>query len=456
MHQINHLYWRAGFGLSPEEWKEKKGWTVDKAVKQLFRAAKDVKKISAESFIPENPRGLTDEEKKAIRERNRKALLQQTIGWVDRMANPAESALLEKMSLFWHGHFACRSRSGDIATKQLNAIRENALGYFRDLVLAIAKDPAMIRYLNNQQNRKRQPNENFARELLELFTIGRGNYSEKDIKEAARAFTGWSSTIQGDFIFRQHFHDFGTKAFLGKSGNFNGEDILDIVLEKRETAVFITRKIYRYFVNIQPDESIIRELADGFYRADYHIGTLMETIFTSDWFYQPANMGTKIKSPVELIAGLKRSLHINFQNPLVVYGVLRALGQIPFNPPNVAGWPGGKAWIDNSTLMMRLNLPAGLLKQARVDIKSKDSLKALSRSKRISKLEAQIDFSPIEELTNGKSDDVVFDDLREWLLLSQPQFSQQNFDNVVHRLQVPSYSRAITLLFMSLPEYQMC
>jgi uncharacterized protein (DUF1800 family) len=194
------------------------------------------------------------------------------------MSNPNHSALLEKMTLFWHGHFACTIKVGMLAAQQLNSIQQHALGNFRDLVLAIARDPSMIRFLNNQQNKKRQPNENFARELMELFTIGRGFYTENDVKEAARAFTGWSSNLSGEYVFRERQHDFGEKRFMNKRGNFDGTDIIDILLERRETAHFITKKIYQYFVNEKVNERRLEQLAAGFYDKNYDIKWLMQTI----------------------------------------------------------------------------------------------------------------------------------------------------------------------------------
>ena len=249
MHDINHLYWRAGFGLRPEEWQQRKQWSRKKAVDHLFKQAKQVKPLPVP--IPHNLKQmseLSEVEREDLQKKDRAAVIDINSSWVMRMANSEEPALLERMTLFWHGHFACRSRSGKLAAQQLNTLRKHALGDFKSLLLGIARDPSMIRYLNNQQNKKGSPNENFAREVMELFTMGRGNYTEQDIKEAARAFTGWSSDVAGDYVFRERQHDNGTKTFLGRTGRFGGEDIIDMLLEQKATADFITRKIYRYFV----------------------------------------------------------------------------------------------------------------------------------------------------------------------------------------------------------------
>jgi uncharacterized protein (DUF1800 family) len=201
--RLQHLYWRAGFGMSPKEWSSKKKRSTQKAIDELFKSAHQ----ASQRKVVKNGNGIESSEmemasKKEKRKQNKIRIGSHNTDWVLRMGNPDESALLEKMTLFWHGHFACTSKIPVWARNQLNTIRKNSLGNFRELVLAIAKDGSMIRYLNNQQNKKRKPNENFARELMELFTIGRGNYTEKDVKEAARAFTGWSSNLKGDFVFR--------------------------------------------------------------------------------------------------------------------------------------------------------------------------------------------------------------------------------------------------------------
>ena len=210
MEKIKHLYGRAGFGLSIGEWEQKRKLSVSQAVNELFTKALATPPLSppndpdVEGFLQ-----MSEKDKAESRKKERRLVVLQSAAWIKRMSDEKESPLLERMTLFWHGHFACQSKTSAMAGNQLNTIRKHALGNFRELVLAIAKDPSMIRFLNNQQNRKQKPNENFARELMELFTIGRGNYTEKDIKEAARAFTGWSSTAKGEFIFRARVHDYG-------------------------------------------------------------------------------------------------------------------------------------------------------------------------------------------------------------------------------------------------------
>ncbi len=456
MQKINHLYWRAGFGLSPSEWEEKKDWPTSKAVDELFRQARKAKELpNPGSSFSDDPRMMDKSQRKALLEQELQKAGQSNAAWLERMSQPEEPALLERMSLFWHGHFACRSRSGQLAVGQLNAIRQHALGNFRDLLLAIAQDPSMIRFLNNQQNKKQSPNENFARELMELFTIGRGHYSEQDIKEAARAFTGWSSNFQGEFVFRRFQHDYDQKNFFGKKGNFNGDDIIYILLEQKQTAYFIADKIYRYFVNQTPEERIVRNLAEDFYASDYNIGRLMRQIFESSWFYDPGNIGHKVKSPVEFTAGLMRLLGLRFGDHTGVLFVQRALGQILFNPPNVAGWPGGKSWIDNSTLMLRLSIPAFILNQMNFNFQPKAM--AEERVQQLNRLKATINMAPLEAATGKVPDQQLFDYFKNYLLLADTKTTSMLFRRMVAGADNrDELLRRALVFFTSLPEYQLC
>lgn len=456
--KIKHLYWRAGFGLSPQEWQQQQNQTVQQAVNELFAKAKQVEPLPIPSLpIDSASRKTMDKQDlKEIIKEQRQQVGEIGVAWLERMAKPTESALLERMSFFWHGHFATQIKSGKPAALQLNAIRTHALGSFRELTLAIAKDPAMIRFLNNQQNRKDSPNENFARELMELFTLGRGNYTEKDIKEAARAFTGWSSTLTAEFIFRPNQHDNGSKIFFGKTGNFNGNDIIDMILEKREAADFITRKIYRYFVNEQVDEAIVKELSRQFYNNDYHIGKLMRSIFESDWFYDKKNVGTKIKSPVDFLAGVMRTLHVDFQNKPALVFLQRALGQMLFNPPNVAGWAGGKSWIDNSTLMVRLNLVPNLVNAAELNLRLKEQAEEPSTDQAGRRLNATVNFQPLEKWVGNKNQAAALDELANYLLQTPAVVGNNSLLQAYERSGKDDFVKTATMLLMALPEYQVC
>ena len=276
------------------------------------------------------------------------------------------------MAFFWHGHFACRNLNVFYQQGLLDIIRRNALGNFGTMLKEVSKSAAMLNFLNNQQNRKDHPNENFAREVMELFTLGRGNYSENDVKEAARAFTGWGANIKGEFQFRRFQHDFGSKTVLGRTGSFDGGEVLDILLEEKQTAKYITQKIYKFFVNEKADTDKINWLADRFYKNEYDISKLLEDIFTSDWFYDEQNIGAQIKSPVELLVGIQRMLPMKLENEEALMLLQRVLGQLLFYPPNVAGWPGGKNWIDSSSLMMRMRIPKLINDVDEMNVKAKD------------------------------------------------------------------------------------
>ncbi len=360
--KIKHLYSRAGFGIRYSELKQKGNWTIKRAVDDLFEGSEKFKPLSLGiDFTPKKQYAMLseDEKKEAIRSM-REGVRSLNTTFLQNMSN-TDALLREKMTLFWHGHFACRSTNPNYLERLNNVHREHGLGNFRTLLTEVSKSPAMLQFLNNQQNRKGHPNENFARELMELFTIGRGNYTESDIRESARAFTGWGFSPAGEYAFRQQQHDTGQKTFMGKTGNFGGEEIIDIILNRPETSQFIARKIYIFLVNDKPDETIVNNLGKRFKDSNYEISTLLKDIFTSTWFYDSRNVGAKIKSPVELIAGLNRQFFVNYQNPQVLMQFQSALGQVLFYPPNVAGWPGGQNWIDSSSLMTRLRLPSMIL-----------------------------------------------------------------------------------------------
>jgi uncharacterized protein (DUF1800 family) len=370
------------------------------------------------------------------------------------------------MSLFWHGHFASRNLNILYQQQLLDVIRKNALGNFGDLLTGVSKSAAMINFLNNNQNKKDHPNENFAREVMELFTMGRGNYSENDIKEAARAFTGWGATLAGEFVFRPFQHDNGSKTVLGKTGNLTGEDILSILLTQQQTAHFITRKIYRYFVNEEVDEAKVNELSKKFFQSNYNISELMASIFNSEWFYDAKNIGNKIKSPVELLVGMQRIVPMEWKNPETVLLLQRLLGQILFYPPNVAGWPGGKNWIDSSSLMLRMRIPQLIYGTDELTMKPKDDDDQMmgrknNPNKALGKLGNQLTASevkwdlflkqfvkvPREKLLNA---------LSGRLLQTSAGFPESTLLAHADASTRESFIMTITTHLMSAPEYQLC
>ena len=270
------------------------------------------------------------------------------------------SPLTEKMVLFWHNHFVSslqKVRSPVLMYRQNQLLRKYALGYFGDLLHAVAKDPAMVVYLDSASNRKGRPNENFAREVMELFTLGEGRYSEQDVKEAARAFTGWSiDQERGEFVFRQPAHDAGVKNILGSSGNFDGDAVLDLLLAQPQTAEFVVRKLWREFVSPQPDAAEVTRIARLFRDNRYNIRVALRALLTADVFYAPQNRAALLKSPVDLIVGSLRQFRFETGEVTPFVNASRQLGQDLFAPPNVKGWPGGEAWINSATLLRRKQL----------------------------------------------------------------------------------------------------
>jgi len=472
--KVKHLYNRAGFGISYPDLNKLSKRNINKVVDGLLQ---EPKKDDAITLVNDGEsrrqmlvqaglyakKDLTDDEKKMRREivqMQNEVSRDLNIAWVSKMIN-TDSPLREKMTLFWHGHFACRSNNPMYAQQLNNIQRQHGLGSFRTLLIEVSKSPAMLQYLNNQQNKKGKPNENFARELMELFTLGRGNYTENDIKESARAFTGWTYDKDGTFFFRKNQHDDGTKTFFGKIGNFEGENIIDIILDKPETATFISRKIYKFFVNDTPNEDHVKELANHFYNAKYDISEMMRKLFTADWFYSPENVGNKIKSPSEFLIGLSREFFVTYNKPQVLIQLQSSLGQYLFNPPNVAGWPGGQNWIDSSSLMLRMRIPSLVLNDGEIDFSGKadpedEAVIALSRTattmanntkKPKSYVNAQADWPKfLDTLPKG----LTPVELTEFLL--QPKLN----DKITRMVADNKGLRSTAVEITSMPEYQLC
>jgi uncharacterized protein (DUF1800 family) len=283
--------------------------------------------------------------------------------WLERMLR-SRHPLEEKMTLFWHGHFATteeKLRDYRKIKQQLDTLRAGALGSFRDLLTAVAKDPAMLVFLDATHNVKGAPNENFGREVMELFTMGVGNYTEDDIREAARAFTGWTNDDLA-FAFDASRHDDGEKRFLGRTGAFDGDDILRIILQQEQTANYIAAKIYRFFVRTDLDPEFARRLGAVLREKDYEIAPFLTTLLLSQDFYSAASVATHIKSPTELIVSTYRKLGLStlpgVPDPYVVG---RTLGQVLLYPPTVAGWGEGRSWITPGLLFERGNFARDVL-----------------------------------------------------------------------------------------------
>lgn len=465
--KIQHLYLRSGFGASINMINKSVQLPLSYTLKEIFLNSENYSEISLEdksesalnNFRNNDRKEISQEEKQNFRMQSRENLRDLNIIWIEKMSED-KAQLREKMTLFWHGHFACRTPVAYFAMKQNNTLRKNALGKFGDLLMEISKDPAMLQFLNNQQNKKSSPNENFARELLELFSIGRGNYSEKDVKEAARAFTGWGFNGKGDFRFRKRFHDYDEKIFSGKRGDFSGEDIIKIIIENKKTSDFITEKIYRYFVNDKINKERVKLLSKEFYESEYDINKLMKHIFSADWFYDNENIGEKIKSPVELIVSIKRNFRTEFKNPLPLINLQKEMGQILFNPPNVAGWPGGRNWIDTSSLMYRMNLGEIAIqsgKNSSTDKLNQDKNQSRGIDKMFKNLNMHSDLTEFKAGFLKYSNAEIPYKLIEFLLQKDPD---EETLSIVKKYSDNSdkdkFIESLTLRIVSLPEYQIC
>jgi len=283
--------------------------------------------------------------------------------WANRMV-ASNNPLQEKMALFWHGHYAVNESKVRDYRKLLNELElfhEMGTGSFRDLMVAVAQDPAMLSFLDAGVNLKGAPNENFAREIMELFTMGEGNYSETDIREAARAFTGWNY-VNLDFVINEDQHDNEIKNFLGHSGNFNGVEIIDLIMEQPVTAEYIASKIYRFFVREELSQALATELGNTLRDADYDVATLLETIFLSKDFYSVPSVGSQIKSPVQLAISTYRKLGLESVPGVPDFNrATGALSQSLFRPPTVAGWAGGRSWMTPGLLLERGNFARDVL-----------------------------------------------------------------------------------------------
>ncbi len=457
--RIKHLYARAGFGIPVADWEKSMKLPLEKHIDHLLSkaAAKPSSlSISAPSSALSKPRQqFTETERKE----NQESIKQLNLNWLEKMGQN-ENPILERMTFFWHDHFACRIRFYPTLVQHIQTIRTHATTNFRELLLAVSKDPGMIRFLNNQQNKKEHPNENFARELLELFTLGRGNYTEKDIKEAARAFTGWSSNLHGEFVFRRVWHDTGKKEFMGKRGNFSGEDILNMVLDNRQTAYYITEKLYKYFVHPIPNNEIVQSWAKNWYESDYDILSLVEEIIRSDHFYEDVNISVKIKSPIEYLVSMMQLLELTFEAPQPALMIQKVLGQMLFVPPNVSGWPEGTAWIDSSTLLARLNIPKALIYGGQLNLRPKKHFSSNEDPIAVSQSpfgQTATNLEPVFHIIKGLEGEQVVGKLADLCLIHPPDYLTAE---EIHKF-IPGSDRATQVKgclarIMGTPEFQLC
>ena len=368
-----HLLRRAGFGATRDELERYLAQGYEVTVEELLH--------------PTDPQNLGDDliRRYHVEQSELRDLTSSGAYWMYRMIT-TQCPLEEKIALFWHGLFATGYSKLNQARSQLNQIdlfRRTGLGSFRQLLVELSQDPAMILWLDNNDNHKDAVNENYGRELLELFSMGIGNYTEQDIKEGSRAFTGWTlgnaeymavrafkdsiwpfGRIAWHFEYRDHDHDHGEKTFLGETGNFNGEDIIDIIVRQEAAARFICTRLFQFFAadEVEGDgEEAVNEMVRAYFASDYDLREILRTLFNSEYFKSPQARYARVKGPVELMVGAMR-LAGSYQTPtLGIESITNQsffMGQGLLQPPSVEGWHEGSEWIDSGSLVERVNFVA--------------------------------------------------------------------------------------------------
>lgn len=481
--QARHLLWRAGFGGTPEQIDTMVAWGLEKAVDHLV----DYQDIPTEpdgrdEFDKDIMRPPTPEERDMLRrarqrgdedlvnqfrearqraERSdRKQMGDVQRWWLKRMIQTPRP-LEEKLTLFWHGHFATSYRSVEDSYHlymQNRMLRGNALSY-PALLRGIIRDPAMLAYLNNNRNVKSDPNENLAREIMELFSLGEGNYSEQDIKEGARALTGY--TFEDDaFIFRENQHDNGAKQVLGFRGMANGDDFVNAILRHRACGPYMATRLYRFFVADVPGhpdqldgvhKQFVVKLAARLERERFELGPVLKDLFKSRYFYSDAVVRSKIKSPVEMIVGAVRTLGVPARDLGVLTNSLEKMGQNLFYPPSVKGWDGGRSWINTATLFARQNtmvyLVSGRLPQG------KDALAKLGDydPRRAFTMLHEPGETPTARETVSRLLDAAIGDPDPVALQALTEAAETNGG-----IENQNVLAGLVLLITSMPEYQLC
>ena len=389
--QCAHLLNRTSFGITePDLVSCLQDKSYEVTVRRLLdmphaREPEPLPDFASELILPPKKfKELNVEERKLFSKAKRKQQLALKLWWIEKMlATP--TPFRERLVLFWHNHFTSSIRKVQqpaLMYRQIQLFRTYAVGNFAQLLHRIVEDPAMLIYLDNRANRKKHPNENLARELLELFTMGEGHYSEKDIKEVARTLTGYSLDKKKNFRFRKKQHDKGEKLIFGQRGRYDAHQMVDLILEQNATAIFVVQKFWKAFVSDHPDQQEIERIASIFREKHYELKPMLYALFTSSHFTDTSNRGTMVKSPAELTIGTLRAFKRTAFNPKIVMQYCRRLGQDLLSPPNVKGWPGGNEWINANTLLIR-----------------KEFLSRLTRGKEMEKLDDALFRNPLVAAT---------------------------------------------------------
>jgi hypothetical protein len=458
--KARHLLFRAGFGGPPAEVEKLRALGFATAVDFLvdYRSQPDVTFGPPDLPPREAPAALAklgpEEQQKAAQERRRndQQLLTDVRHWWVRRMVESPRPLEEKMVLFWHGHFANEYRTVRDARalyQQNQLFRKFAVGNFGQLLHAIARDPAMLRYLDNDRNVKGRPNENLAREILELFSMGEGQgYTERDIKEAARALTGSTfDRATGRFRFAARQHDDSPKTIFGQTGNFDGDQLVDLILKQPATARFIARKLFVYFAHEQPDAATIERLAEAFRRSNYEVAPLLKAIFRAEEFYGPKAYAAQIKGPAQLVFGTVRTLPVRTAEPAALAQAMRAMGQDLFEPANVKGWDGGRTWVNSNTLFTRQNLTAAL-------VRGGPAAPGLDLAGRVPAAQARTPAAVVDYLAGALFAAPPAADVRAELIGFLGELPPASAW-AERRAQVNARLNALVVLMLSLPEYQL-
>ncbi len=357
-----HLLIRTGFAPAPADVAPYVGLTREAAVERVLSTARTEAVTPLPAWTNDTPltraqRNALTQDQRRDEQRKRSQDYDDLRAWWMREILTTPSPLTEHMTLFWHNHFT--SGQDKVAEPQLMAqqnalLRRHALGSFAAMLHDVAKDPAMLLYLDGASNRKGKPNENFAREVMELFTLGEGQYTQRDVSEAARAYTGWGVDPDSSrFDWRPQQHDDGIKIVLGHAGTFDGDAVLDILLGEPQTAHFVSAKLWREFVSDTPDPEQLDIVAAHFRSSGYDVKTALRALLATPAFWDERNRGVLVSSPVEFIAGTVRRFEVTYANTAQFARTSASLGENLFYPPNVKGWPGGATWINSSTLLAR-------------------------------------------------------------------------------------------------------
>ncbi len=373
-----HLLNRAGFGGPPMEIEKLAGVNPDRAVSSLLDYGNIPDSWADPAWAKPDPERIrklrevhrtgTTEEKKAAEKEERQLqnerMVELRYWWLNRMVK-GPRPFQEKMVLFWHGHFATsfvKVRDAYYMWRQNELFRRLATGNWQELLTFAGKDPAMLNWLDQAQSRRPHANENYARENMELFSLGIGHYTESDVIQGARALTGWSlNRMTQQYVYRPFFHDNGIKTYLGQTGNLDGDDVIRIIVSQPQAAVFITGKLWNYFAGQMPSPELNQALAAVFRENGNNFNPFLRVMFRSEEFYDQAIVRNAVKSPVQWLVGTTRVLECDLPPARISEGVLRRLGQDLFAPPNVKGWDGGIAWITTNTLLDRDNIAAMLV-----------------------------------------------------------------------------------------------